>query len=106
MNGVTRRMGSNHRFIHSILAMVQQGGIKTDSGDLIIPFPVLLGRNGKKIRALAEHHGVKEWSTDLGTCLNRRDSRIYFDSQTTALRAEAVSAAVKTQSLDGLGIPE
>lgn len=39
MNGVTGRMGTNQHLIRSILAIIEQGGVKTKFGEVIIPAP-------------------------------------------------------------------
>jgi predicted dehydrogenase len=94
MNGVTGRMGTNQHLIRSILAIRQQGGIPLSNGDLLMPDPILLGRNERKVQALAEQHGIARWSTDLDRCLANPDDTIYFDAQTTAHRAPSLRAAI------------
>lgn len=94
MNGVTGRMGTNQHLIRSILAIREQGGVPLPGGDAIMPDPILVGRNEKKLRALAEAHGLERWTTDLDAALANPDDIIYFDAQTTALRAEAVRKAI------------
>ncbi len=94
MNGVTGRMGTNQHLIRSILAIRRQGGVQTASGETVIPEPVLTGRNEEKLRALAEEHGVESYTTDLDACLADPAYEIYFDAQTTNLRAAAVRKAI------------
>jgi predicted dehydrogenase len=94
MNGVTGRMGTNQHLIRSILAIRKQGGVKVGSGEVIMPDPILVGRSEDKIRKLAETHGVERWSTDLDKCLKDDYNQIYFDSQTTTLRASGVRKAI------------
>lgn len=94
MNGVTGRMGTNQHLIRSILALRQQGGLRLANGDLLMPDPILVGRNEQRVRALAEAHGITRWSTNLAECLSNRDDQIYFDAQTTAHRAESLRAAI------------
>jgi hypothetical protein len=53
MNGVTGRMGSNQHLVRAILAIRNQGGLKTGENEIIIPDPVLVGRNEEKLRKLA-----------------------------------------------------
>ena len=48
MNGVTGRMGTNQHLIRSIIAIQEQGGIKLSNGDIIMPDPILVGRNETK----------------------------------------------------------
>ncbi len=64
MNGVTGRMGTNQHLVRSILAIREQGGVALENGDVIMPAPLLVGRNADKIRALAVKHGLP-WTTDL-----------------------------------------
>ncbi|MCL6625489.1 Gfo/Idh/MocA family protein [Alicyclobacillus shizuokensis] len=95
MNGVTGRMGSRQHLERSIIAIRDQGGIPLPDGDVLMPDPILVGRNEHKLRALAERYGVERWTTDLAACLQDPYNEIYFDAQTTQLRALGVRAAVE-----------
>ena len=94
MNGVTGRMGTNQHLIRSIIAIQEQGGIKLSDGNIIMPDPILVGRNEAKLQAIAEQYNIKRWSTDLDECLSNPDDQIYFDSQTTVHRTESVKKAI------------
>lgn len=94
MNGVTGRMGTNQHYIRSILAIRRQGGLKISDNEVIWPEPVLVGRNENKLAALAAMEEGVRFSTDLDAELNKPENQIYFDSQTTGRRAEAVRRAV------------
>ncbi len=94
MNGVTGRMGTNQHLVRSIVAIRQQGGIALPNGDVLMPDPILVGRNEHKLRALAEAHAVERWSTDLDACLANDGDTVYFDAQTTQRRAAGVLAAI------------
>ena len=94
MNGVTGRMGTNQHLIRSILAIRKQGGVRLASGDVIIPDPILVGRNPDKLEALAKAHDVARFTPDLDSALQDPSNRIYFDSQTTDRRAEGVRKAI------------
>jgi predicted dehydrogenase len=94
MNGVTGRMGTNQHLIRSILAIRKQGGVRLANGDVIMPDPILVGRNLDKLQALAKAHGIARVSTDLDACLKDPFNQIYFDSQTTDRRAEGVRKAI------------
>ncbi len=94
MNGVTGRMGAVQHLARSIVALRDQGGLRLPTGDILMPDPILVGRNEEKLRTLAAAHGVTRWSTDLGACLANPSDQIYFDAQTTAQRAESVRAAI------------
>ena len=94
MNGVTGRMGTNQHLVRSILAIRKQGGVALPDGDVIMPDPILVGRQESKLQALAAAHGVERWSTDLEACLADPYYEIYFDSQTTVRRAESIKQAI------------
>jgi len=94
MNGVTGRMGLNQHLIRSILAIRDQGGLVLGDGNVLMPDPILVGRNENKLRAIANAHGVSRWSTDLERCLANGEDEIYFDSGTTGLREDNVTKAI------------
>jgi len=94
MNGVTGRMGTNQHLVRSILAIRAQGGVRLSDGEVLWPEPVLVGRNERKLRALAGEHGLEQWSTDLPACLASTDHQIYFDAQATPARTPALRAAI------------
>ncbi len=95
MNGVTGRMGTNQHLLRSIAAIIQQGGVPVGSGEVIMPDPVLVGRDENKLRKLCALTGINKKSTQLDEVLKDPDNAIYFDAQTTGRRAEAVRQAVK-----------
>lgn len=94
MNGVTGRMGTNQHLVRSVLAIREQGGVALDDGHVIWPDPVLVGRNERKVRELAEEHGIERWSADLAETLRNPDDQVYFDALTTRLRPDSVRAAI------------
>jgi predicted dehydrogenase len=94
MNGVTGRMGTNQHLIRSIIGIRKQGGVALANGDTLYPDPVLVGRSEAKLRALAQAHGIERWSTNLAECLANADDTIYFDAQTTTMRADSVRKAI------------
>jgi predicted dehydrogenase len=61
---------------------------------VIIPDPILVGRNEDRLRALAAEYGLSRYSTDLDTCLSDPNYPIYFDAQLTSLRVEAARQAI------------
>jgi len=94
MNGVTGRMGTNQHLVRSIVEIRRQGGVALADGRRIWPDPILVGRNERKLRELAEQHGLQRWSTDLQSCLDSGETSVYFDAQPTNLRPAAVHAAI------------
>jgi len=95
MNGVTGRMGTNQHLMRSIVAIIAQGGLSAGEGDVIMPRPVLVGRNPDKLRRLVELSGIEKWTTDVDEALADPDNLIYFDSQTTSRRFDAVARAIR-----------
>lgn len=95
MNGVTGRMGKNQHLLRSILAIREEGGIPLDDGSVILPDPLLVGRNPNKLQAICHETGIHSWTTDFDSALSNSDYPVYFDSQTTALRFECVSRAIR-----------
>ncbi|MEU6119446.1 Gfo/Idh/MocA family oxidoreductase [Streptomyces sp. NPDC047117] len=94
MNGVTGRMGYRQHLLRSILALREQGGLDAGGGTVIWPEPVLVGRAEHKLAALADRHGLTEWTTDLDAVLADDSIDVYFDAQVTAAREEAVKKAI------------
>jgi len=94
MNGVTGRMGANQHLHRSIHAIRQQGGVRISDNEVIVPEPILVGRNEDKLKKLSEAHGGVPYTTNLDACLHDDAYSVYFDAQTTQRRFEAVKKAV------------
>lgn len=94
MHGVTGRMGMNQHLIRSVLAIRNQGGIALKDGTMLLPDPILVGRNADKIEALAKAHGVARWTTDLDAALANPDDAIFFDAASTQLRPGLLRRAI------------
>jgi predicted dehydrogenase len=94
MNGVTGRMGTNQHLVRSILSIHKDGGVPLANGDVIIPEPILVGRNEGRLRALAAAHGVSRYTTDLDGVLSDPAYEVYFDAQVTQQRAASVRRAI------------
>lgn len=95
MNGVTGRMGTNQHLLRSIAKIISQGGVKINTDEVIMPDPVLVGRNFSKLEELCRLSGVQKMTTNVDEALADAHNIIYFDSQTTGRRAEGVRKAVK-----------
>lgn len=95
MNGVTGRMGTRQHLIRSIMAIREQGGVQLANGDYLMPDPIFVGRNENKLKALASEHSIERWTTNLEEALADENNIIYFDSQTTSRREEAIKQAIE-----------
>jgi predicted dehydrogenase len=95
MNGVTGRMGRNQHLARSIMAIRKQGGVKIGDNEVIMPDPILVGRNEARLQALSDEHGGDlPISTDVDALLGDSNYPVYFDSQTTTRRHEWVKKAI------------
>ena len=94
MNGVTGRMGTNQHLMRSIVAIIQQGGVKIAAGETLMPDPILVGRNPAKLTKLAELSGIEKWTTDVDEAIADDAYSVYFDAQTTDRRVAAVKQAI------------
>ena len=94
MNGVTGRMGTNQHLMRSIVEIIRQGGVDLSDDETIMPDPILVGRNPDKLAKLSDMSGIEKTTTDLDEALANDEAAIYFDAQTTMLRAESVRKAV------------
>lgn len=95
MNGVTGRMGTNQHLMRSIVEIIKQGGVKINPGEIIMPDPVLVGRDEHKLKKLSALSGIAKISTSLDEVLKDKNNVVYFDAQTTGRRADAVRKAVQ-----------
>src|SRR5438876_11269515 len=57
MNGVTGRMGLNQHLRRSIHAIIEHGGVRLSESEVIMPRPLLVGRNPAKLEAIGREFG-------------------------------------------------
>jgi len=93
MNGVTGRMGTNQHLVRSILAIREQGGLVCGD-EVIMPEPILTGRNPAKLVALGAKCGVEKTSTDLDAVLADPAYPIFFDASGTPFRVGFLEKAI------------
>ena len=94
MNGVTGRMGTNQHLLRSIVPIIREGGVRISDAEVILPEPLLVGRNPAKLERLSKLTGIAHWTTDMDAALSDPAYSIYFDAQTTGRRPAAVEKAV------------
>jgi predicted dehydrogenase len=92
INGATGRMGYRQHLVRSLLAIRDQGGLELADGTTLMPDPILVGRNARRLEAIAERHALGRWTTDLDQALE--ECEIYFDAQVTTARAAALRRAI------------
>jgi predicted dehydrogenase len=94
MHGITGRMGMNQHLIRSIAAIRADGGVRLKSGDVVVPDPILVGRNETKLAELARTYNIARWTTDLDGAILDPNDEVFFDAATTQLRAGLVKRAI------------
>lgn len=94
MHGVTGRMGMNQHLLRSVLAIRNQGGLALSDGSLLVPDPIIVGRNRAKIEALAKAHAIERFTTDLDAALANPDDALFFDAASTKLRPALLQKAI------------
>ena len=87
-------MGLNQHLRRSIYAIIQQGGVRVSDDEVIMPKPLLVGRNANKLAAISKECCGLDFSTDLDKALADPQYSVYFDAQTTDRRAECVRKAI------------
>ena len=95
LNGVTGRMGYRQHLVRSLLAIREQGGVRLEDGTDLYPEPILVGRNERRLRAVAERHGLERWTTDLDEVLADPEVDVYFDTQVTSAREASLLKAIE-----------
>ncbi|NTE88011.1 Gfo/Idh/MocA family protein [Agrobacterium rubi] len=95
MHGITGRMGYNQHLVRSVLAIRGQGGVTLKSGEKVMLDPILVGRNGEKIEAIAKKHNVERWTTDIDAALANSEDTLFFDAGTTQMRGSLLTKAIQ-----------
>ncbi|GAA3462339.1 Gfo/Idh/MocA family protein [Saccharothrix longispora] len=93
LNGVTGRMGYRQHLVRSVLALRERGGVRVGD-DVLVPEPLLVGRNADKLKEIAQRHDLPRWTTDLDAALGDPDVAVYFDAQVTSAHVPALTAAI------------
>ena len=95
VNGATGGL-ARHQHLAALLALRAEGGLTLSDGDRLVPDPILVGRNGDRLRALAAEIRVERWTTDLDTALSDDRNEIFFDAAATAGRFAVARRAIRS----------
>ena len=95
LNGVTGRMGYRQHLVRSLLSIREQGGVRLEDGTTLYPEPILVGRSEERLRAIAERHRLERWTTSLDEVLADPEVDVYFDTQVTSAREDALMKAIE-----------
>ena len=94
MNGVTGRMGCRQHLVRSVLAIRERAACRSMTARSIYPEPVLVGRDERRLRHIADQYGVERWSTNLDEVLADPEVAVYFDAQVTSVREASLLKAI------------
>src|SRR2546427_12886789 len=86
LNGATGRICSTQHLKNALAAIRDEGGLPVGD-DRVTPRLILVGRDAKRVAAIAQAHDVPEWTTDLDAALADRELGILFDAAATHQRA-------------------
>ena len=92
INGATGRMGTTQH-VANLLAIAADGGLVLGNGDRLIPDPLLVGRDGDRLKALSAVNGDLRWTTSLDEALSGPDM-IFMDCSATGGRPARVRKAI------------
>src|SRR5262245_32822615 len=95
MHGVTGRMGTNQHLVRSVFEIRKQGGVALKDGTRLMPDPILVGRNARKLEELAKAHGIARWTTELDKALENKSDAVFFDAASTQLRPKLLKQAIR-----------
>ena len=94
MHGATGRMGRKQHLVQSVLALKNQGGVALRDGTVVVPDPILVGRDARALERLAGAHGVEHFTTELDAALGDPRYEVFFDSATTLGRPALLRRAI------------
>ena len=92
INGATGRMGTTQHMAN-LLAIAKEGGLKLANGDRLVPDLMLVGRDAKRISALAAAHGNLRWTTKLEDAF-AGPHEVFMDCAATGDRPKRVRQAI------------
>jgi predicted dehydrogenase len=92
IHGATGRIGSTQH-LPGLLAIRDAGGVELANGDRLVPDPLLAGRDGGRLKALAAAHGGLRWTTELDTALSGGDA-VFMDCAASGFRVALVERAI------------
>ncbi len=93
VNGATGRIGATQHLENALVPMRAEGGLAVGA-DRIMPRLLLVGRDGERLKAIAQSHGIDEWTTDLDAALAKPGFAVFFDAAATQQRLSALSKAI------------
>ena len=95
MHGITGRMGLNQHLIRSIAGIIKEGGVSLSNGDKVMPDPLLLGRDLKKLSQVANENSIKRFTDDYQAAFKSSEDTLFFDAGSTQMRPSLLLQAIE-----------
>ena len=93
LNGATGRICATQHLKNSLAAIRAEGGLAVGE-DRVVPRPLLVARDAARLAAVAQVHGVADWTTDLDAALADPAFAVFFDAAATGQRLAVLQKAV------------
>jgi predicted dehydrogenase len=93
IHGATGRIASTQHLANALVPIIAEGGLAIGP-DRLVPRLLLVGRDAKRLAALAQTYGISESTTDLDAALASRDHSLFFDAAPTAQRFSTLQKAI------------
>ncbi len=93
VHGATGRIASTQHLANALVPIIAEDGLPIGP-DRLVPRLLLVGRDAKRLAALAQTYGLSEWTTDLDAALASGNHSVFFDAAATAQRLSTLQKAI------------
>src|SRR5262249_50056329 len=93
VNGATGRICSTQHLKNSLIPIRDEGGLAVGDKQ-VVPRPMLVGRDAKRLAEIARTYGVADWSTDLDAVFADTAFPVFFDAAATGGRPALLNKAI------------
>ena len=97
INGATGRMGTTQHMAH-LLAIAVEGGLKLKNGDRLIPELMLVGRDAKRMAALAAAQAAAEQARKEAEASKAAAAQAKADAEREVARKETEAARARAEA--------
>jgi predicted dehydrogenase len=93
VNGATGRIASTQHLANALVPIRAEGGIAAGA-DRLVPRLLLVGRDRRRLAAVAERFAIEAATTDLDAALVSPDFTVFFDAAATRQRVATLTKAI------------
>jgi predicted dehydrogenase len=93
VNGATGRICSTQHLKNSLIPIRDEGGLPVGDKQ-VVPRPMLVGRDAKRLAEVARTYGVADWTTDVDAALADEAFPVFFDAAATGGRLALLKKAI------------